>query len=169
MVLTGILWLPTVGRVQAFGRHGGYAAYSYYPVLTPVLYYTPVYLAAPAVCAVPSPVTAPVYATPRPAPPSSPSTGEPPLGSALKRAPTFNESRSGSKYPPMDDRCQVGFWNISGRDLTLKVNGQSRLLLRNRALTLELGRDFVWQIDSREPQRQQVPADQASFEVILRQ
>ena len=167
VVLAGVLWLLTGSAVQGFGfgRHGSYAAYYYYPVAAPVAYYYPVYLAAPAYCPVSSP--APAYAVPFPAPPSSQSA-EPPLGSTSK-PPTISESRTGSKYPPMDDRCRIGFWNISGRDVTLKVNGQSRLLPSNRAVTLDLGRDFVWQVDSREPQRQQVPAGQASHEIILRQ
>jgi hypothetical protein len=65
-------------------------------------------------------------------------------------------------------RAKVGFWNITGADVTLTVDGQQRKLPKDRAVTLELGRTFVWQLDGRSPRLERVPDDQTVFEVILR-
>jgi hypothetical protein len=177
---------------DAFGWRSSHTV-SYYPVF----YTYPVVYSYPA-CPVPviaAPVmTAPTtpYAVPRAAPPSPRESAEPPTSSSKKQAPTINEMRSNSgtahpltptplpqgergrgegasKYPSVDDRCRVGFWNVSGRDVTIKVNGESRRLPRNRAVTLELPRDFVWQLEDREVRREQVPSGQPTFEIILRQ
>ena len=115
-------------------------------------------------------------AIPKPAPPSAAPDGqtkEPPLGSAAKKGPTITESRSsaasggGSASAP-GAMCKVGFWNLTGRDITLKIDGQTRTLARDRAVTLELARSFVWQADQSEPSREQVPMDEAFHEVIIR-
>ena len=65
-------------------------------------------------------------------------------------------------------RCKVGFWNITGRDLTLTINGQARTLPKDRAVTVELERNFVWQITGRDPHSERVPEEMSVFEVILR-
>src|SRR5262249_59198819 len=109
-----------------------------------------------------------------------PSAGraEPPLHSPGQRAPKVMESRHvggvaagqtpETKPVPETDRCKVGFWNVTGRDVTLTINGQARRLPRDRAVTLDLGHKFVWQLDQREPRSEVVPAEQATFEVVLR-
>lgn len=171
-VLLAALALLLSGQwADAFGWRSSHTV-SYYPVF----YTYPVVYSYPA-CPVPV-VAAPVmmapttpYAVPRAAPPSPRESSEPPTSSSKKQAPTINEMRSNSgtsKYPPVDDRCRVGFWNVSGRDVTIKVNGESRQLPRNRAVTLELPRDFVWQLEDREARREQVPNGQTTFEIILR-
>jgi len=65
-------------------------------------------------------------------------------------------------------RCKVGFWNITGEDVSLTIDGQERKLPKNRAVTLELGRTFVWQRSGRGPQTERVPEGENVFEVILR-
>jgi len=65
-------------------------------------------------------------------------------------------------------RAKVGFWNITGADVTLTIDGQQRKLPKDRALTLELGRTFVWQVEGRGPRLERVPDEQNVFEVILR-
>jgi hypothetical protein len=69
---------------------------------------------------------------------------------------------------PAADRCSVAFWNLSGQDLGLKVDGQSRLLPRGQSVTLTLGRQFVWQVEGREPQKQDVPANEGALEIVIR-
>jgi len=108
-------------------------------------------------------------ANPLPAPASS--SNEPPLNP--KRAPTISESRSygGVSQAKADvpaSRCRVGFWNITGGDVTLTVDGQTRTLPKDRAVTVNLPRAFVWHISGREAQSETVPEGQNVFEVILR-
>lgn len=105
--------------------------------------------------------------------PSGTSKEPPGLGNMMKKGPTVTESRSqGGVYAGganSKDRCKVGFWNLTGRDVTLKVDGQQRLLPRDRAVTLELERAFVWQLDQGDRVTERVPDDQPFHEVILRQ
>jgi hypothetical protein len=115
-------------------------------------------------------------AEPTPAPPSStpasrsPTTSEPPT--IQKRAPTVFEARSGTRAAQAaqasQDRCKVGFWNVTGQDVTLTIDGKSRMLAKDRAVTVDLGRDFTWQITGREPRQERVPEEMNVFEVILR-
>ena len=114
----------------------------------------------------------PVPAPPTPAPTRTPTTNEPPV--LPKQAPAIFESRTrGGLYPAQateaaPGRCKVGFWNITGRDLTLTINGQARTLPKDRAVTVELERNFVWQITGRDPHSERVPEEMSVFEVILR-
>jgi len=117
---------------------------------------------------VPTPAPTPKL-SPRPQPVPGPTTKEPPL-----RAPSVIESRSQGGVMPAEatelapGRCKIGFWNITGADVTLTVDGQERKLPKDRAVTLELGRTFVWQVSGRGPQTVRVPDGQNVFEVILR-
>ncbi|MCI0463281.1 MAG: hypothetical protein L0Z62_40560 [Gemmataceae bacterium] len=189
-VLVVALALPALPEpAHAFGRGGWTSSYyyaaSYGPVVsTRLAYYAPAvypvtvgyyapawqvsYVApAPVVC---PPVTS-IYATPTPAPPSQ--TVEPPF----KPAPAVSESRSGPaetpavtvRSEPVKDSARVGFWNVTGRDLTLTVNGQTYVLARGRNLTLSLTRQFVWRVDQRAPQTEAVPAESGTLEIVVRQ
>jgi hypothetical protein len=101
-----------------------------------------------------------------------PTTKEPPAQSPMKKGPTVTEARSlngAAASAGAGERCKVGFWNVTGRDVTLKVDGQPRLLPRDRAVTLDLGRSFSWQVDQDQAITEHVPVEQPFHEVILRQ
>jgi hypothetical protein len=115
----------------------------------------------------------PIYFSPAAPAQPTPTTQEPPQAAPVKRAPTINASHflSGdhqAKKVSTKATCQVGFWNVTGRDVQLTVNGQSRLLPKDRALTMELNRDFAWQVDQGRAQNERVPNTQATFEVVIR-
>jgi hypothetical protein len=57
---------------------------------------------------------------------------------------------------------------VTGRDLTLTVDGQARLLPRNQSVTLTLGRQFTWQVDQRAPLTEGVPAGRNTLEIVIR-
>ena len=155
-----------VPSVSAFGgRLGSYSApqrVSYYWV-APVYYYCPT---GPIVIPVPD---APYmkYANPTAAPPSS--TGEPPLQKTTSNsaAPVIIATRA-----PLDksgpDRCRVGFWNLTGRDVTLTVDGKSSTLPRNRSVTMDLAHEFTWQIEDDTQHVERLSAAQAAHEVVIR-
>jgi hypothetical protein len=69
---------------------------------------------------------------------------------------------------PAKDRVKVGFWNITGRDITLTVAGKTHQLARNRSLTLELERDFTWQADRAAAHMERAPDGQTRHEVVIR-
>jgi len=175
ILLASTLILATASSAQAWW---GYRA-SYGP-----WYYSPVYYVYPAypVCDV-TPPAAP-KATPVPAPASksppaksaastAPTAKEPPaLAEPFKKGPIVTESRSLGGHGQASvsgERCKVGFWNLTGRDVTLIIAGQQRTLLKDRAVTLDLGRNFSWQLDQRDAVTERVPEGEAFHEVILRQ
>jgi hypothetical protein len=182
-LLAALVALALAGPAPAFGGWGratsSYASYpAYYsPVVYPttVSYYAPVWevsYAAPVVCPPATTVLAPVasvHAVPTPAPPSQ--TAEPPVRSG----PVVTESRAGEgpsvmvRSGPGNNRARVGFWNVTGRDLTLTVDGQTYVLSRGRSLTLNLGRQFVWRVDQRPAQAEAVPAGNGTLEIVVRQ
>ncbi len=88
-----------------------------------------------------------------------------------KRAPAVTESRfpGNATEPTTKARCRVGFWNLSGRDVTLTVDGQPRPLGKERALTLELPLRFVWQVDQTPARTEQVPTGQSTHEIVIRE
>ncbi len=129
------------------------------------------------------------YASPAPAPPSR--SNEPPLltevpapppppavtkepakkGVGWKRSPPIiTETRSmGSMYASLPgERARVGFWNLTDREVTLHVEGQSMKLTKDQSVTLDLPRMFAWRVDERLPQTERVVENQAAHEVLIR-
>ena len=91
------------------------------------------------------------------------------------RGPKITESRyaggnlATDKQPaPAKELCRVGFWNLTGRDVTLVVDGQTHFLRKDHAVTLDLTRQFAWKMDQGEPRNERVPADRPSHEIVLR-
>lgn len=190
-LLAALLVAALTDRAHAFGGRWTYTASYSYPVyysayypayysVPAVSYYAPawpVYVApAPVVCAPFIAVTAPagpLYAVPTPAPPSQ--TVEPPViqtGSYSRQ--TVTETYPGTALKTVQvggagkDRVQVGFWNVSGRDLTLTIDSRAYVLPRNRSVTLDLGRQFTWRIDQRALQNENVPEGNSTMEIVLR-
>jgi len=101
-------------------------------------------------------------------------TSEPPLSNPVKKAPVISESRSmGGAYAQSGggskERCKVGFWNLTGRDVVIRIDGQTRTLAKDRSLTIDSERAFSWQLDEGQTVAERVPEEQLFHEVILRQ
>ena len=181
-VLALVLLMPAAAPAHGLG----------YPRAVVAAYYAPVavtwYPAYPAYCVIPSPppfclpVAPPVpvqrpLAVPTPAPPSGetvvpdrqfPSTKEPPL---VREAHDYGRPESEKRYVAErrdGECCRVGFWNLTGRDLVLTIDGQTRTLPRNKAITLYLGREFVWQRAGSKARSERVPADRSTLEIVIR-
>jgi hypothetical protein len=161
-------------------------------------YYCPVaivcYVEVLPVCPMYAPVYVPVagqrapaaqnYARPTAAPPSAaPATAAPPLAPRAPAAPSsdrrsdFGESRSyydsyaGAPRAAAHlagDRCQVGFWNLTERDLIIKADGQSRTLAAGKNVQLEVSRQFEWQVDGRAAQRENIAGGEGALEIVIR-
>lgn len=154
----------------------------YYPA--PAVYYycpTPLYMAplpyAPDAAVKPiPPASGPGYAKPSAAPPSG-TAKEPPVGKSAGEGPRVIESKTysvaeGSTVRAKDadgkDVCKVGFWNISGAEVQLTVNGKVHMVPSNRSLTLSLGREFTYQVNNQAPAMERVPDDKIEHEIVLR-
>ena len=183
----GIVAVSLIVVQPSFAFHGrsgsgrGPATSSSYTA--PTFWILPYYNCPPAATVIPVPDAKPrsIFANPVPAPPSP--TGEPPLRrpemppaktSSDPRMPVIVTSHAlGGGYVPgaaplPQERCRVGFWNLSGRDVTLMVEGKMWTLARNRALTIDLERQFGWQIDQQPQHVERVPEGHASHEVVIR-
>src|SRR5207244_929005 len=106
--------------------------------------------------AAPVPQKAPIYARPEAAPPSSgPMPGEAGSnGLAPRSRASVTESRAYSESYPVavqdsvrrfGDRCSIEFWNLTNKDVILKVDGQSRTLAQGKSLSVDVARRFTWQ------------------------
>jgi len=191
-----LLGLPLAALAHGLGLRT--RSVSYYAPATvqagPVLVCVPMVplCPSPAPAFLPSPTPPPrateIYARPTPAPPSTaPATAAPPL--AVPEAPrtpappsprrTSDVRESQSYYDtyagtppdpakPAGDRCTVGFWNLSSRDLTIKINGQAHSLPRGKSLQVDVGRLFVWGVDGRELQQESIAQGESAIEVVIR-
>jgi hypothetical protein len=65
-------------------------------------------------------------------------------------------------------RCTVGIWNLSSGPLVLKVNGKTHALSQGKSVSVAVERRFVWQVEGREAQTEQIPSGEASLEIVIR-
>jgi hypothetical protein len=155
--LTAVLGLTNNGALNA-----SWCQYDYGP--GPVMYY---YYCPPA----PScwPVPPPTFAKPTPAPPSN---GKPALSLPMVIESRVPAKTNGGKVAPVEgsakDICKIGFWNVSGADAKLIVNGVTYVIPQDRNLTLTLTREFTYQVNGRPAQMERVPNDRTTHEVVIR-
>jgi len=172
----GYLWYPNTVSYSYFAPPVYYSNPVWTPIYSTPIYSTPVF---DPFCPTPSSIRITPLAKPTPAPPSeAPTHKEPPFGKEPffggpnRMAPKITESRSmGGAYAGVGvvlPRCKVGFWNLTGKDITVKVEGKNQVLPKDRAVTLELERTFTWQAPGQEPTMERVADDQNAHEVLIR-
>ncbi len=141
--------------------------------------------------AAPPSANPPPLTEPQPTPKQSPSSSdrppplavpppavEPPkLPSSSDRPPAVSESTSyfdtyavapRGAPRPAGDRLTAGFWNLTDHDLTVKVDGQPHVLARGKNLPVDVGRQFVWQVEGRDPQKEQIATGESAIEIVIR-
>ncbi len=152
MAGTGRIVVAVIGILSyAAPAFGG--CWSYAPPTVSYYYYPPVYYYYPRVLPVPD-------ATPPKAAPKK---------TAAERAPVIIATHGASSASsPGKQRLKIGFWNLTGRDITLTVDGTTRSLAKNRSLSLELDREFSWQVDRLPAHIERVPEGMAAHEVVIR-
>ncbi len=193
-----ILVAAASSQVQAFGRQlsllPGMSSAAPACVVPSYSYWQPSFACPPGYSLVVPTRPASIFAVPSAAPPSMIQTIEPPMSRPIETPPPpliprmknadVRDNLVGPKVvaarsltgnavapsilPVAKDRCRVGFWNLTGRDLALVVDGKSHPLARDRALTLDLNRVFGWQIDGNGPRSELVAEDQSTHEVVVR-
>jgi hypothetical protein len=62
----------------------------------------------------------------------------------------------------------VTFWNLSARDITLQVDGQTHLLVRGQRLKLAPPRQFMWRAGADAVQTERLPDGVPSLEIVIR-
>jgi hypothetical protein len=145
-------------------------SYSYYYVIP----YTPYCPSGPIV--VPVPDATPPRARPTGEP--SASTAEPPIAKKTANDPArpvivashaLGNNPGAGKAPLAKDRCRVGFWNLSGREVVLTIDGKSLKLTKDRTVSLDLERQFTWQAGNGPQHVERVADTQPSYEVLIRE
>lgn len=194
--LAAILSFPLLAWGRGLALVATPAAVAYYypapvscvPVVTLAVY--PLCVPLPGCPVPPSPHPAgPTYAPPTAAPPSAgPSTPEPPLATPPapakpaaappSRAPGFGESTSffdtypvaspgGANRPA--DRYNVDFWNLTGNDLVLRIDGEPPLVLpHNKDLPVTTARQFTWQVEGREKRTTRIQNGETALQIVIR-
>src|SRR5207248_1397280 len=81
---------------------------------------------------------------------------------------TYAVARSTSSKA-LDGHCSVGFWNLTNRDISVKVAGSSHALPSRKNLTLDVERQFAWQVEGRNAETVQVPDSESGLEIVIRQ
>jgi hypothetical protein len=120
-----------------------------------------------------------IYATPKAAPPSSGLVaGEPPRAVVTPPGnPSVGESRSYYEAFPvavndpgrrLGERCSIEFFNLTDKDLAMKIDGQPRTLARGRSLSLDLARRFTWQIEGRDVNQENIAMGEAAMQIVIR-
>jgi hypothetical protein len=145
------------------------------PVMTlPVLPVAPPQVVAPGPVVAP-PVAAPAPAPPSPAPvvpvPSAPPTMPPagPSASTSEKArDSFYDVYPSTERSALAGRAAVAVWNLSGGTLTLTVAGRRHTLPPGRNLSLDLDREFSWQLEGRDTEVTRVPAGETGATLVIR-
>ena len=170
-----VLVAMTASSVHAWGgqRTSGWSSAYCYPL--PTYSYPPTSVLPAMMPLASAPGMKSPLAVPTPAPPSQ--TSEPPLNRKAfmppadkpiaKPGPTVYELRA-DLPSPAKDHCRVGFWNQTGRNVTLTVAGKTLVVPHDRAVTLELPRNFVWQLDQQPARTEKLADERATHEIVIR-
>jgi hypothetical protein len=62
----------------------------------------------------------------------------------------------------------VGFWNLTGHELTVKIDGQPHTLAVDKNLQVAVPRHFVWQVEGRDPQTENIAQGECALEIVIR-
>jgi len=151
-------------------------AYMPYPYMPPMMppYMNPSAYGNPAGPQMAKAAPAPASTSKEP-PLSDPVTKEPAAKEPGPKAPVIIESRSqlGQYAEPVNLNpsviCKVGFWNLSGKDVHVAIGGKKYLLANERGLTLDLPRQFTWQMNAGEPRREDVPAARTIHDIVIKE
>jgi hypothetical protein len=67
------------------------------------------------------------------------------------------------------DHSNIDFWNLTGKDLVLRINGEAPLLLpRNKNLPLAAGHQITWQVEGHEAQTTRVRNGESALQIVIR-
>ena len=140
------------------------------------------------------PLAGPRWAKPVAAPPSDRQYVPPDGGTVTKTLPGISESGKAARpenvrgpvvteegaffdvYPvapkagarPAGENCEVTFLNLANRDVTLTVDGKTQVLAKGQKVVVPVPRQFIWRIEGREPQNEQVGSGASALQIVIR-
>jgi hypothetical protein len=90
---------------------------------------------------------------------------------AVSESHSYYDSYAVAKQPgaaSSGERCTVGFWNLSDRDLSAKINGKTLTVPRGKNTPVDVPREFVWQVEGREPQVERIATGESALTIVIR-
>jgi hypothetical protein len=74
--------------------------------------------------------------------------------------------KAGAK--PAGDDCSVTFLNLADRDVNLNVDGKAQVLAKGQKVVVPVLRQFIWRIEGREAQNEQIGAGANALQIVIR-
>lgn len=72
------------------------------------------------------------------------------------------------KAKPANDECSVTFQNLTGRPIKVIVNNRERPLADKESAKLPVLRQFIWRVEGREPQNEQMGKNDNELQIVIR-
>jgi hypothetical protein len=72
------------------------------------------------------------------------------------------------KAKPANDQCTVTFQNLTGHAIKVIVNNREQSLAHKETATLAVLRQFVWRVEGREPQNEQMSKNDNALQIVIR-
>ncbi len=69
---------------------------------------------------------------------------------------------------PVDDQCSVTFTNLSDHVVKVMLENQTRNLAKGQSAVFPIKRNFVWRIEGREAQNEQVGTGDYALQIVIR-
>ncbi|HEV8062596.1 MAG TPA: hypothetical protein VGP68_22135 [Gemmataceae bacterium] len=69
---------------------------------------------------------------------------------------------------PLDDQCSVTFTNLSDHVIKLMLENQTRNLAKGESAVFPVKRNFVWRVEGREAQNEQVGTGDYALQIVIR-
>jgi hypothetical protein len=117
----------------------------------------------------------PVEAKPQPAPSkpavseSNPVEPQPRHGVAVREeGPAYDSYPIVLKEKPVNDQLTATFQNLSGRPLKVIVEGRDQELADKQTVTVPVRREFIWRVEGREPQKEQLGKNDYALQIVIR-
>ncbi len=119
------------------------------------------------------------WARPTAAPPSSAALpGEPPLAvpapgrrAAVSESQSFYDAYAVAGATGTSANVERGtaiFWNLTDRDLNVKIDGRSHSVRRSQSAAVNVPREFVWQAEGRDAQVERIAAGESAITIVIR-
>jgi hypothetical protein len=163
----------TTADFPPYGYDAAYCQYVEPALWIPTVFYDPCRMVlSPPPCLTEGATSPPPnYATPTPAPPS-------PTGPAAptKPAPKVSETRSfydatasaADQARTGVEPVTIGFWNLTDHDVTVIVNDQRYFLPPRQSVRVNVGRQFTWNVEGRDLERERIPDGVPAAEIVIR-
>jgi hypothetical protein len=69
---------------------------------------------------------------------------------------------------PPDDRCSVTFTNLTDGEIRILVDAKTHAIAKGGSVQIPVTRQFVWRMEGRDPQNEQVRMGDYAVQIVIR-